>query len=54
MMMRISFTKTGLLLWKQARRLQLTATGTFQPVGATPIIATRTFVLKKYPVSERR
>jgi hypothetical protein len=47
MMMRISFTKAGLVLWKQAKRLQLTATGTFQPVGTTPIIATRTFVLKK-------
>jgi hypothetical protein len=47
MMMRINFTKAGLFLWKQAKRLPLTATGTFQPVGTTPITATRTFVLKK-------
>lgn len=45
--MRITFTRTGRLLWKRAIRLPLIAEGTFTPIGMTPITATRTFALKK-------
>jgi hypothetical protein len=32
---------------KSAKKLELTAKGTFTPTGKAPITATRTFVLKR-------
>jgi hypothetical protein len=46
-MMKISFTRAGRLLWKRAKQLQLTARGTFTPIGMAPITATRTVTLQK-------
>jgi len=46
-MMRISFTKAGMHLWKRAKRLQLIGRGTFTPIGMTPITAMRTFTLEQ-------
>jgi hypothetical protein len=40
-------TTEGRRLLKHAGRFKLTAKGTFTPIGATPISAKRTFVLKK-------
>ncbi len=47
-MMRVSFTNAGRLLWgKRVKQLRLIATGTFTPVGMTPITVTRTVAFKK-------
>jgi hypothetical protein len=40
-------TAVGRRLLKHAGRIKLTAKGTFTPTGMTPIIATRTFVLRR-------
>jgi hypothetical protein len=43
----VKLTSTGKRLLKHANHLKLTAKGTFAPPGMTPIVATKTFVLKR-------
>jgi hypothetical protein len=43
----IKLTVRGKLMLEHASRLKLTAKGTFVPTGAGPIIATKTFTLKR-------
>jgi hypothetical protein len=45
--MRILLTRAGVRLWRQARGLRLTVRGTFTPIGAAPIAASRTATLKR-------
>jgi len=45
--MQIKLTATGKRLLKHAKKLKLTAKGTFTPTGTAAIAATRTFVLKR-------
>ena len=44
---KIKLTAAGKRLLKHAKKLKLTAKGTFTPTGKAPITATRTFVLKR-------
>lgn len=44
--MRLTFTRAGRLLWKGPKQLQLTAKGTFTPIGTTPVVAVRTVALR--------
>jgi hypothetical protein len=44
---KIRLTAVGKSLLKHAKRLKLTALGTFTPIGGSPSSATRTFVLKR-------
>ncbi len=43
----VKLTSAGKRLLQHARHLKLTAKGTFTPTGTAPVIATKTFVLKR-------
>jgi hypothetical protein len=44
---KIKLTPAGRRMLKPAKKLKLTAKGTFTPTGKLPITATRTFILKR-------
>jgi hypothetical protein len=44
---KLKLTAAGKVLLRHAKRLKLTAEGTFTPTGKTPITAFKTFVLKR-------
>jgi hypothetical protein len=44
---RIGLTRSGVQLLNHARRIRLTVKGTFMPAGQAPIVATKTFTLKR-------
>jgi hypothetical protein len=44
---KIKLTAAGKSLLRHAKKLKLTAKGTFTPTGDTPVTTTRTFVLKR-------
>jgi hypothetical protein len=44
---KLKLTAGGKRLLKHTRSLKLTAKGTFTPTGETPVVATKTFVLKR-------
>jgi hypothetical protein len=43
----IRLTVRGKRMLDKARRVKLTATGTFAPIGTDPIVASKTFTLKR-------
>ena len=45
--MKLALTAAGKHILKNAKRVKVTAKGTFTPTGMTPINATRSFVLKR-------
>jgi hypothetical protein len=45
--LRLTLTRAGRSLLRQARRITLTATGTFKPTGAKPVSVVKRFTLKR-------